>query len=323
MMKPARKIILADNRTSDLASYDNEALRDELRSLPDLEGTGYTQLDIDRLDGLFTDSSSRPTDENEPAAKSDDYWLEVGEFVGQLDRDTYLAWNSALVDVTGNKPASARKEVRTRLKIPMDAKPKVKEIGELISGQGEISIQEGSIEEIGTLIPYPHNVREGDVGAISVVLSEIGQYRPIVVNKLTREILVGNHTWFAASMLKWKEIAVVFVDVDEVIAKKIVLADNRTSDLATYDDEALLSMLLGVGDLRGTGFDRDDLDALADGASGKPMETTDKIRVRVGEYRMRVAPETFNTWKATLEAGNEMAEILERLQLPTSSLLSY
>jgi ParB-like chromosome segregation protein Spo0J len=227
----ARKIILADNRTSDLASYDNEALRDELRSLPDLEGTGYTQLDIDRLDGLFTDSSSRPTDENEPAAKSDDYWLEVGEFVGQLDRDTYLAWNSALVDVTGNKPASARKEVRTRLKIPMDAKPKVKEIGELISGQGEISIQEGSIEEIGTLIPYPHNVREGDVGAISVVLSEIGQYRPIVVNKLTREILVGNHTWFAASMLKWKEIAVVFVDVDEVIAKKIVLADNRTSDL--------------------------------------------------------------------------------------------
>jgi hypothetical protein len=53
------------------------------------------------------------------------------------------------------------------------------------------------------------------------------------------------------------------------------------------------------------------------------METTDKIRVRVGEYRMRVAPETFNTWKATLEAGNEMAEILERLQLPTSSLLSY
>ena len=71
-----------------------------------------------------------------------------------------------------------------------------------------------------------------------------------------------NHTLAAARELGWKEIAVTWVDVDEATAARIVVVDNRSSDLAGWD-EALLTELLGELDgLEGTGFDRPDLDRL-------------------------------------------------------------
>ena len=56
------------------------------------------------------------------------------------------------------------------------------------------------------------------------------------------------------------------VDCDDVTATRILLADNRTSDLATYDNSVLLEMLLALqsdeGDLVGTGFDDEALAVL-------------------------------------------------------------
>lgn len=120
---------------------------------------------------------------------------------------------------------------------------------------------------IGTLKPYPGNPREGDIGAIVTSLEANGQFRPIVVNRRDMTILAGNHTWKAAKSLGWDQIAVTYVDVDETQAKKIVLADNRSNDLATYDEFALVSMLRSLaeedaGHLIGTGFDGDDIDSL-------------------------------------------------------------
>jgi len=115
---------------------------------------------------------------------------------------------------------------------------------------------------IGRLKPYAKNARRGDVAAIAESLRVNGQYRPIVVNRRTMEVLAGNHTLRAARKLGWSEIAATLVDVDEERAKRIVLADNRTSDLATYDSEALAELLQELPELSGTGYDEDDLDAL-------------------------------------------------------------
>ncbi len=115
---------------------------------------------------------------------------------------------------------------------------------------------------IDRLRPYPGNPRRGDLEAIRESLRENGQYRPIVVNRSTSEVLVGNHTLKAARQLGWKEIAVTYVDADEARARRIVLADNRTSDLAGYDSAALADLLQELPELSGTGYDEDDLDAL-------------------------------------------------------------
>lgn len=114
------------------------------------------------------------------------------------------------------------------------------------------------------LRPRKGNPRRGNIDAIAESLERNGQYRPVVVNKPTGEILAGNHTYAAAKRLGWTHIAATFVDVDEDHAARIVLADNRTADLGDYDDTLLLDMLKDLdGDLLGTGYNQDDADALA------------------------------------------------------------
>lgn len=114
------------------------------------------------------------------------------------------------------------------------------------------------------LRPRKGNPRRGNIDAIAESLERNGQYRPVVVNKPTGEILAGNHTYAAAKRLGWTHIAATFVDVDEDQAARIVLADNRTGDLGDYDDTLLLDMLKDLdGDLIGTGYNQDDVDALA------------------------------------------------------------
>ena len=132
---------------------------------------------------------------------------------------------------------------------------------------------------INQLKPHPQNVRQGDVGAISLSLEQHGQYRPIVVQQSTGFILAGNHTYKAAKALKWKDIAATYVDVDDEQALRILLIDNRANDLASYDDSALVEMLKALMDtelkLDGTGFDPSDLDQLLkdlEMETGNPIE---------------------------------------------------
>lgn len=103
--------------------------------------------------------------------------------------------------------------------------------------------------------PYPGNARRGDLEVLRESLRVHGQYRDIVVQESTGYILAGNHTWMAAKAEGWDEIGVTFVDVDDVQAKKIVLVDNRSNDVAGYDIPSLAELLRDISeDLEGTGF---------------------------------------------------------------------
>lgn len=117
---------------------------------------------------------------------------------------------------------------------------------------------------VKSLRPYYKNPRQGNVEAIAQSLDVNGQYRPIIVNRGTKtqranEVLAGNHTLAAAKHLGWAEIGVVWVDLDEDEATRVVLADNRTADLGTYDDQMLTELLTAAPSLAGTGYDSDDL----------------------------------------------------------------
>lgn len=113
---------------------------------------------------------------------------------------------------------------------------------------------------LNELQPYPNNPRKGNVKLIAESLSEYGQYKPITVNKTTGQILVGNHTYAAAKELGWKEIAVTYIEVDEETAAKIVLIDNRATDLSEYDNNALLELLERLNNLEHTGYGDEEFD---------------------------------------------------------------
>jgi hypothetical protein len=113
-----------------------------------------------------------------------------------------------------------------------------------------------------SLKPYARNARRGDIDVIKASLRRFGQYKPILARVGTREILAGNQTWLAMGELGWTDIATTFIDVDDDTAKRIVLIDNRASDLGTYDDEALADLLGSLPDLETTGYRPSDLSEL-------------------------------------------------------------
>jgi len=123
---------------------------------------------------------------------------------------------------------------------------------------------------------YPRNPRRGDVDAIKRSLERNGQYRPIVVNRRTGEVLAGNHTVKAARDLGWQSVAATYVDVDDEQAARIALADNRTADLAVYDDAELVALLQSLDDLDGTAWRDDELTALLEQLDAESVDDDDE-----------------------------------------------
>jgi hypothetical protein len=167
-------------------------------------------------------------------------------------------------------------------------------------------------QPIGSVTPHPRNVRQGDIGAIATSLEAHGQYRPIVVHKPTGHILAGNHTYHAACSLGWDKVAATFVDCDDEQALRILLADNRANDLATYDDAALADLLKDLANgtgLEGTLYEPSDLDDLL--ALLEPPNLDDVVK-DLGEHdddddftgviKVRVGLSVYERWKDTYAA---------------------
>lgn len=138
-------------------------------------------------------------------------------------------------------------------------------------------MSELSVETIGidTVQPHPDNARVGDVSAIAESLERFGQVKPILVQKSTGYVVAGNHTREAAKSLGWDEIAAVLLDMDDDTAKAYLLADNRLSDRAKYDQEKLYELLSGELDLDGTGYDLDYVESLGDALGAHVVDDTE------------------------------------------------
>jgi DNA modification methylase len=101
---------------------------------------------------------------------------------------------------------------------------------------------------INSLTPDPANARKHDgknLKAITSSLEKFGQRKPIVVTP-DSIVVAGNGTLEAAKSLGWTEIAIARTPVgwtwDQI--KAFALADNRTAELAEWDDKVLADQLL-------------------------------------------------------------------------------
>ena len=103
---------------------------------------------------------------------------------------------------------------------------------------------------LAALTPFPGNPRrhnERNLRAIRASLQRFGQLRPLVVNR-DGVILAGNGTYQAARQLKWPTIRVVRIDLSDADQRAFVLADNRTAELAEWDEQALNDMLRALSE---------------------------------------------------------------------------
>jgi len=142
-----------------------------------------------------------------------------------------------------------------------------------------IANTETRLVPIESLKPHPDNPRVGNVDVIAESIRKNGFYGSVIVRDGTNVILAGTHRWKAAQAAGMTEIPVTFVKTDAKGAKRILLADNRTSDLGAYDDAALAELLGSLGDIEGTGWDEDGMDNLLATLAELSHETeTDVVR---------------------------------------------
>ncbi len=130
---------------------------------------------------------------------------------------------------------------------------------------------------------YPGNARRSDLKTIAESLARNNQYRSVVVQVDDPEhpeqggvILAGNHTFLAATQeLGHAEVRCELIDCDDTEARRINLVDNRLSDQADYDEDALVELLraaaeAAVDGLAGTGYTEADLAKLTTDSLPEP-----------------------------------------------------
>jgi ParB-like chromosome segregation protein Spo0J len=141
--------------------------------------------------------------------------------------------------------------------------------------------------QVDQVQPYPGNPRVGNVGVIIDSIKRNGLYRPLYVQRSTDYILAGNHTYEALRRLDYDHVPVIFLDVDDDQAKRIVLIDNRANELGTTSTDLLIEMLESIQDKSGTGWTDDDLDKMLKANLADVEETLDTAE-QMGDLQFRV-----------------------------------
>lgn len=289
----ARRILLADNRTADLATYDETTLISILDTLPNLDDTGFGKSDLTELNNIINGNQPEPppanpetTDSIQPTTP-----LRLGpHFTAEISTEHYETW----LDANGyraTKKHAVITDLKNRLGLPQTT-PKPTKPANIHHPTETIPIH--------TLTTNQNNPRQGDIGSIIESLATNGQYRPITVNRRTGHIIKGNHTFQAAKHLGWTHIAVHWIDVDEEEETRILLIDNRTSDLATYNTDALKTLLTSIHDYQGTGYTLEDVNDILNGGPGKPgPKPTGQTSMRIGQHSWKTPTDDYNTWAET------------------------
>jgi len=142
---------------------------------------------------------------------------------------------------------------------------------------------EVEVVPIGDLALDPRNARKHgrrNLDAIRGSLEQFGQCRPLVVRH-DLQVIAGNGTLVAMRELGFTDVAVTRVPVSwtDQQVRAYALADNRTAELAEWDDAVLADMLAeldeGGWDLNEIGFDG--LAEIAPGDSDDDVPELDEV----------------------------------------------
>ena len=116
---------------------------------------------------------------------------------------------------------------------------------------------------IDKIIPYHNNPRKNQ--AIDKVASSINEYgfqQPIVVDP-NMVVIVGHTRLLASKKLGLKKVPIAIADLSKSQAKAYRLADNRTNEDSSWDEELLKGELLDLEGLINTiGFEDSELEKL-------------------------------------------------------------
>jgi len=166
----------------------------------------------------------------------------------------------------------------------------------------------------------PQNVRrhgQGNLDAVAASLRRFGQQKPIVATR-DGTVIAGNATLTAARDLGWDTVSVRWTDLPAEEARAYAIADNRTAELAEWDEEALTEALDALkqfdGDLAiASGFGIEEIEKLVEGQSLDEQAYTAKIEAPIYEPRGE-RPQTADLCDRT--KTTELLEQIARAEVP-------
>lgn len=143
----------------------------------------------------------------------------------------------------------------------------------------------------------PSNVRthgERNLDTIKGSLRRFGQQHPLVVDS-NNVVVAGNGRLEAMRAEGWEDCLVIRTKLDGADRTAFAIADNRTSELAEWDTEALAQILESLDDdyLASTGFDDAELAEILDGLGGDaeppdaPEAKTDKAEELQEKWKVK------------------------------------
>ena len=183
--------------------------------------------------------------------------------------------------------------------------------------------------EVDALRPWSQNPRKNEhaVAEVAKSIRRFGWGSPIVANKRTNEIIAGHTRWQAAQRLGLDQVPVRWVDLDPADAHALALADNRTSEVASWDDALLQEVLRDLQSaddaiLQDTGFSEEELQKFLrdpiEEFEGKPDEAPPVHEIAVtqrgdvwlmGRHRLLCGDST-NTADVAALLGEDMIDLV-------------
>jgi ParB-like chromosome segregation protein Spo0J len=143
----------------------------------------------------------------------------------------------------------------------------------------------------------PVNARkhpERNLAAITASLRRFGQQTPIVIDR-SNVVRKGNGTLQAAIAMGWDSIDCIRTELTSSDAIAYAIADNRTSELAEWDEDILAAQLQGLltddeALLEAAGFDEDELAELLDEPNFEPGTEDDQGQLDQLEPKIVTCP---------------------------------
>jgi len=133
------------------------------------------------------------------------------------------------------------------------------------------------------LRPWSENprVNKHAVAHVAASIQRFGFGAPLLARKQNGEIIAGHTRYLAALQLGLERVPVRYLDLDPADAHLLALADNKTAELADWDDEVLGAILADLAEQKldlteGTGFSESEIDRLINGASEDVVASDDE-----------------------------------------------
>lgn len=160
---------------------------------------------------------------------------------------------------------------RGRKKTPDDGAPKPEPT------KNDWTAQRYETRALSMLRPHPENAHKGDEDAIGESIDENGPFGVLGVQASTGYILHGNHTYKQLLAKGQTEFACVVYDVDDDLARRIMVAHNETQRGGKTDERKMADLLAKLSTTRGLGIRPPDVATLLKQAR-PPLSFLEKMR---------------------------------------------